>query len=205
MDWWFALFSWLRRLSIRRTSVARWRICVLDWAGTMEKVLILSLDDEVGTCAWSECVDSLWGGGKGGTRMGACSLVVRGALSGRRALLSGRSGGGIAPAGLARMSIPYSGARVYRAQMMRLPRCYVCVVTTSLSRMWCCCCPSNIRSPKGTGGVPVRSHLRSALCRASMCSRGMQFEGISCGIWRRWRDVLMAKVPHDHGDRGLSF
>ena len=94
MDWWFALFSWLRWLSLRQTSVTRWRICALYWAETMEKVLILSIGDEVGTCVWSECVDSLCGGGAGGTRMGACSLVGRSALCGRRALLSGRSGDG---------------------------------------------------------------------------------------------------------------
>jgi len=56
--------------------------------------------------------------------------------------------------------------------------------------------------------VPMSSHLRVALCRASMCPRVMQFAGISCGCLspkRRRRVVLMANVSHDHDGNGASF
>ena len=66
----------------------------MDWAGIMGKVLILILGDEGWTCVWPDCVIFRWGGGEEGTRMDACSLVGRGALSGRLAFLSGRNGGG---------------------------------------------------------------------------------------------------------------
>jgi hypothetical protein len=43
---------------------------------------------------------------------------------------------------------------------------------------------------------------------ASMCLQVMQLGGVACGFLsprRRWRVVLMEKVPHDHGGRELSF
>ena len=39
----------LRLISFYRASVARWRICALDWTGTIEKALMLVLGVEEGT------------------------------------------------------------------------------------------------------------------------------------------------------------
>jgi len=57
------------------------------------------------------------------------------------------------------------------------------------------------------GGDPVKNHTNMALWRAIMWFRVMWPGRNSCGCLSprsRCRVVLMAKVPHGHGERGLS-
>ena len=93
-DCWLALFILMRRVSFFKALVALWRIRALDWIGTMEKVLVLVLGGEEGTLGWSKCGVVLCGGEAGSILVGAATLACGVALTGRRVLLIGLSGGG---------------------------------------------------------------------------------------------------------------
>ena len=65
----------MRQLTLFRAVLARWRICALDLAGTMEKALVLVLGGEEGTLGWSKCGVTPYGGGAGSTLAGPSTPV----------------------------------------------------------------------------------------------------------------------------------
>jgi len=149
----------------------------------------------------------MWGGSES-TLVSASAPTLRVAFTRRRVLLMGLRGDG-----------EWSPEICVCVSLVWVPECAVRQFCGGLDTMCvveprvCGECGADVvhqatTFPEGDGGVPVSSHLRSALCRAIMCPRLMHFGGISCGCLsprRRWRVVLMANLPHDHAGKGASF